>query len=588
MKTLFSLGILLFCSFIYGQTKSFDIADFLAKHFPENYNERSIDLLENLIENKIDLNKLSFTDKSKLFFIKENLIDKIIKYREKYGRFSSIDDLYGITDINPNELNLLIPFVKVTIQQNARQRKFPNILPGIKFRSRIIRKSTSSNSYYSRIIGLNKYYQFSGVYDNSPDFNNIRLKNYSLKISPSEFLSTIIAGRYNINFGFGLSLWGPYKMFKGIYYRSVRRSNSRLKMYKSASSNSVLNGLGINLRSGNFNIKTFYSENIDDDISTHFGTILQYFSEKVQIDFLYHKIIPENVVAKNSESVSVSASVGFSDWKYENEINFSNNNLSQLHTLKYFPSDDVTLFYLVRNYSDLDNQFFANPLRESSGKTNEFGQIFCLEFSFTQRKLLLFLDKYQKSAKLNPNVNLNGTEFSLRFIDKSLTAFENIFDLKYEKKEEFDNSETNYFIGSDKSLKMKIKTICKISNKANFYARIDYIKNLAPDINPGYAITSGLNLQIPEKVQVKSRFTSYSVKTNSSAIYIYDDDLPGMFLTKQFSGNGIYWYFLARFRIIADLWCSFKYSEQTTGNNDFNSNFSESKRELKLQIDLKI
>jgi len=589
MKTYYFLIFLLVFGFLFGQTKDFDAVEFLSKYFPENYNENSIYLLENLYENKIDLNLLKLSDKSILFFVNEKLIDEIINYRNKTGKYLSVKDLYNIPDINPNKLKLLIPFITISSCKQSKKINIKDFLPELNFRGKFTEDfySPFRQVYYSKIFVKNKYYRFSILYNN-PSGLPVNFENFSVKITPSSPLSEIVTGKYSINFGFGLSLWGPYKMFKGIYYKAIRKSNARLKMHKAVSFKNVLRGAAIKTKYDFFSTKLFLSQNNLLNIKNHFGVILQYFNKNRKIDFLYHKIISKKNNRKCFSSYSFSLSFSFSKWKYENEINYYNNSISQIHSIKFYPSDDLTFFYLIRSYNKQNHQLFANPIREYSAKKNEFGQIFCLEFNFRKQKLILFLDKFQNSSKQNPNIKLHGNEFALRFIDKSFYFTKTIFDLKYEKKESFKFSLIRQHIVFDKILKIKLKTIYSVPNKINIYSRIDYHKTIAPYSGTGYSLTTGFNLKVFKNFRLKGRFTTFQIPQSSSIIYIYEEDLPGAFLTKSFSGRGIYWYFLAQIKIRDDLRLTFKYSEQTTGNNYYQNNFKTLKRNFKIQADFKI
>lgn len=586
MKRILLMGSIFFFSVILGQEKNFNAGGFLEKHFPENYNEYHIELIENLYESKIDLNTLSYSDKAIFFFVKESLVDEIINYRKQKGRFLSIKELYEIPDVNPNEINLLVPFLKVVTNEEKENRSL-NFLPLIISRSRYISKniSTDYSNYYSRVKAQHRNYEFSLIHNGFASGKNFKLQNYSFKLMPHKNLPVVTGGKYSINFGFGLSLWGPYKMFKGIYYKSIKRSKAKIRMHQSVAANNALNGIAVKLSYNNLTAKLFYSKTQQDFTEKHIGGIIQYQSPGFQIDFLVHKIISPQ---QSNLNFSISGTGNFHNFIYENEINYLDKKVSHLHTLRYKPSKSMTLFYSIRNYNNLANSKYANPLRESSSLVDEFGQIFCVEFAFENNKLIFFFDKYNKASKINSGFQLYGLEFSGRFTGKLSSKSALVSEIKYEEKDEFGKTSEQLFLHKSKILRVKNKFHYKIKDKFKIAQRIDLSTPLIKDVKPGYALTTECDFTISKIFEVKTSFMVYQTEKNVPAIYIYEYDLPGLFLTKQLTGEGIYWYSLINVNLHNKINISLKYSEQRKESNYSEGYFSEVKKDFRMQIDLKL
>lgn len=598
MKKLLLLLYLVLINITIGQNSKYDLSEILSSFDDDNLNEYTLNLLEEIYNNKLDLNTLDFADKNKLFFIDEYLLNKIVNNRIQNGNYKSFSDLYKLADVNPNELNKLLPFVKIDLinKIDTKIDLSPNIISRIRFLSK--NNFEIPDKYYSRFVVLSNYYKFYSILDNTSQ-NTPQLKNISLSISPNLVLKKIIIGEYNINFGFGLALWGPYKLFKGRYFRSIGKNNSRLKKHSSADIKNSLSGAGVTFNYNKISSTLFYSKkrirdnlfNSDNKIDRqHFGCIIKYINEKSEIEFLLqnYKFSSLGKKIKSFLNFGLTSKFTFNNYSYENEVNLNSNHLSQVHTFKYQSTKYLTIFYLIRNYNNLFQFGYANPIRESSTIRNEFGQMFCLEYRFNKTKYLLYIDKYNLSSKLNKNIVLSGIEYigvvSHKF-DKGLELISNV---KYENKEKIINGKESIMIGRLANILFRVEMKSEITNHFNLHQRLDITRILNSKSKYSYSISSRINYTIPKILNLIIGVAYFNIPDDNMPVYLYEYDLPGLFTNRRLNGDGFSWYCLTKLKLFNSLVLSIKYSQYTRKNQFQINYYSNQITDLKVQLDLKI
>lgn len=563
-----------------AQIKEFEPGDFIQNLTGGNYNEFMLEEIEELFNHKIDLNNLSVNDYSKLFFIDEEVLRKIINYRSKTGLFISVNDLYRIPDINPNSINSLLPFVK--IEDKTTNLNLQNYLPNLNCRIRSVRNSVNRD-LYARYIFSSEYFEFSSIHKNISNKFKTKIINYSIKLKVNNNIPEIIAGYYSVKFGFGLALWGPYRIFKGVYYDSFRKSNSKFRPYRSSINKNNLFGMGVKLDLGNFSLQLFNSSLdessflFDLNSSQLQGGIFSYKPDNFEAEILYLRNID------NNENI-LSTSIKYQNEKirYENEVNYKSGFISHINTLTYSPSGNTKIFYSIRNYNHNSFNDYSNPIRESAHLADETGQILCLELKNKKCGILLYLDKYRTKSGIINNLSFNGLEIAaiVSIIPNKIFQFKNT--LSIDKKERLEKNEGLLY--GDK-FKVKSELFFYFHKQFEYSQRIDFVKTNFSDIS--YSLTSRIKYNFLKHCILFASISYYNVSQHND-IYLYENDLPGLFVNRKLTNRGVFYYLMIKLNINSDLLFSIKYSNMELEDNYYLDKINEYKETLKFQLDLKI
>ena len=276
----------------------------------ENLAERSeeeldfSDLLEGLyflLEQPLSLNNAGYDELSRLFFLSEFQIQKLIGYRNTYGDFLSIYELQAVEGFDRETISLMIPFITL---EPAEKRHPLRIGDALKYgRSdlflrygRIPEKQAGyddlpdsvklekPNAYYLGSPG-SMYLRYGYRY-----FDKLRLGITADKDAGEEFFSgsqphgfdfysafasisdlgvikELVIGDYHAEFGQGLTLWSGLAFGKSSDAVSVVRNRQGIRPNTSANENLFLRGSAATANLGNFRITGFFSsKKIDGNI----------------------------------------------------------------------------------------------------------------------------------------------------------------------------------------------------------------------------------------------------------------------------------------------------------------------------------
>jgi hypothetical protein len=125
MKRWFKSGCFLFflliASSVFSQTIPQEERDMLAERIEDLFSgadedaqidlSEMLDAIENLYQNPVHVNSNDLNELSRIFFLDEMKIHKILAYTSSYGSFASTNELYGIEGLTTDEVELIIPFI---------------------------------------------------------------------------------------------------------------------------------------------------------------------------------------------------------------------------------------------------------------------------------------------------------------------------------------------------------------------------------------------------------------------------------------------------------------------------------------------
>jgi hypothetical protein len=183
----------------------------------EDVDAENADWLEyfwELTENPLDLNQASEYDLARIPFLPQDIVDDVIRLRERKGGFESMDELLEIDDFSPELLEALKPFITV-------HRKF--FSPKFIYRIQSRMESPPRVGFTNKFEGNRLYLQNRLLFNLNPNLDGAVIwekdpgeGNYfdygSWFVSyrhPNEKFYLLL-GDYQLKIGSGLAFWSPY------------------------------------------------------------------------------------------------------------------------------------------------------------------------------------------------------------------------------------------------------------------------------------------------------------------------------------------------------------------------------------------
>jgi len=307
-----SLLIILFCvcyasSFAQTDEERQKIIERRIEFIGENLEDSDIDLttyfdeLYFFMDNPINLNKTHFEELARLHLLTDVQMQGILNYRLNYGDFITIYELGAIAELDPQLIDMILPFVEIG-EVEKDDFKWKNVFKYGKHE--II-------SRYQRVLQEKKGYEDqsdsafvanpNGQYLGSPHKFYLRYRNqYKDRISwgvtmekdeGEEFFTgsqklgfdyysghlflkdfwkfnKIALGDYQVNFGQGLTMWSGFAMGKSANVMSAKRYAYGLRPYTAVNESRFMRGAGISIGGDHFEATVFGSyKRIDANIN---------------------------------------------------------------------------------------------------------------------------------------------------------------------------------------------------------------------------------------------------------------------------------------------------------------------------------
>ncbi|MBP5240300.1 MAG: hypothetical protein J6Z26_00155, partial [Bacteroidales bacterium] len=196
----------------------------------ESVSEEIMEVLENFLENKININDTASDDLQKLFFISEFQTEALKSYIRQNGQLFSIYELEFVNGFDNETCHLIYPFVKVEPIPQPEKFSFKNMLRYGKnqitlgYKTTLEEQKGYTNGNY---LGdpFRTYFRYTFKYKNKVSlslsgdkdageefFKGSQPQGYdfygfSLMLNDFGFLKQFIVGNYQLQFGQGLTLW---------------------------------------------------------------------------------------------------------------------------------------------------------------------------------------------------------------------------------------------------------------------------------------------------------------------------------------------------------------------------------------------
>lgn len=652
MKVIVTLITIFFSSIIFAQIDTIEINDniqslledaSLDKEDPQLY-----DLLEELINNPIDINSASLNQLLQIPFLGVLTADAIIRYRNLHGKFSSLNELKNINELNNELIDKIIPFIQINKLGDNLFTSIKNIFNEIKMSNRLrtiqdiqIRKGFSENKFagskqkvYNRFLITSENYFRAGLITEKDagekslsDFSSyhFQLKNFSI-------FSNITLGDYIFEFGQGLALWGPYSFSKGIDAINIVNRNERgIIPYISTDENQFMRGVSMNINLQNLTFSPFYSFNkIDASLDSTTGKI-----NSIILDG-YHRT-PNEIEKKDKleeKIIGLAAHFSFNDnnkigllyyrSKFSNELNihdkFSNifdyyslsysslikklnlsgeftynkNSIASINTAQIVADKNLSFVFSYRNYPVNFINLHGNSFGEKSAAQNEIGFYTGIYFHTPFGSFNLYYDQFKNLTTSNSlKFSSGGNEFLVYYSHKISPNTEMRLKYKHEEKEIESNVGDFKTLVNRKTENFRLEILFHSSQKLKLKTRIEVITLSQMQRENGFLISQDLHYAPYKTFQFYGRIIFFRTDSYNSRLYEYENDLTGVTTIPALFGDGLRWYFMIKYKTNFGITLSLKYSELYKPNEkSLGSSYNEIEgnldNKLSLQIDWKL
>lgn len=616
--------------------------------------------LEELSNNKIDINTENLELLQRIPRVDLNSAKLILEHRKKFGDFFSVNELYSVQGLQKEQIERIIPFVKInrgkidyeqsTVDEISEPTLFRNI--DVTYRARLqtdLQQRAgfldgdypgSSYKIYNRFIfkALTNY-QFAFISEKDPgekllsDFNS-----FHFAIRDLSFIKTFVAGDYNIEFGQGLSLWSPYGFSKSadVIYPAKKKSRDIIP-YTSTDENKFFRGAALSLTFSNFILSGYFSKNkFDSNIDTISSEILSVSEtglHRTQTEIDNRKTVEENFIGGRLDYDSKAwIKIGllffnskfsnpfmsehpfdlagdnfscysayyniylekinlFGEWAYDGKV------VASLNGLELPISNNFSYLALIRNYPSEYSNIHGFGFGELSGSNkNEFGIYNGFRWKTFLGTLNFYYDQFKfPGATFDSPLPTEGNEILADLDTKILKQIETKFRYKLENKEVTESINSEDQIVKRLRQNFRAELIYDFSKSLRLKSRfeiLDYrIKETALS-EKGILLYQEVRYLPLKDFTFYGRITFFRTDTFNSAIYIYENDLIGVFNNIALFGEGIRWYVLVRYKILNYLQLSFKYVETykpdvttlSSGNSLIEGNIDN---KVSFQLDIK-
>ena len=614
------------------------------------------DEFENLTKHPINLNTCSAEDMLQVPILDLSDANLIIEHRKKFGIFISTSELFSVEKLDAEKVRRFLPFVYVEQtavykERRSTQTNAPIHNIDFEYRSRIVsdlqpRAGFLENKYqgnkikfYNRgILELDKTYQLSFLTEKDAGEKTLNdFTSFSLSAKKLGDFSSIVLGDFIIQFGHGLALWSPYASTKSADIAFVTRQRDKnIIPYKSTDENNFFRGVAVqyDLQPLSFSLyasNNYFDASIDSTrniissmpIDGYHRTETEYIKKKSareqflggRVDYQYANSLHVSGLyyasnyslpletsgaakGKTFSHSSIAYSYSQSSFLISGEFSYNGISVAQLHSLQKAFSRNFTYVFSLRsyprNYYSLHGRAFAEKPYDLQ---NEIGIYNGILLNTQLGKISFYYDQFTfPSATSSTPLSAKGNEVLLSLNSKIGRNIETTFRYKNEKKDVVFTGEEIKEFSERYRQQFRFEASLSVTSKFQLKNRIEYNsyslkKNSYHE--KGWLFFQDAKYKIDRNISFYGRIIFFKTDSFNSAIYEFENDLPGIMSNLAMYGEGFRWYLLAKVKLMNRLNLSFKYSETTkpkeksfsSGNAEIFSNV-DNNFHLQLEISL--
>ncbi|MEJ2615542.1 MAG: hypothetical protein P8Z35_11325, partial [Ignavibacteriaceae bacterium] len=373
--------------------------------------------------------------------------------------------------------------------------------------------------------------------------------------------------------------------------------------YISASESNFFRGSAVNLCWDSFSFTAFYSRNkVDANIDsvsqgilstpidglhrtenelakkgsvseTVYGSAIDYHNEYINTGILFYNsafgnsFIPGSIYdikGKNFNYTSIFYDLFLNKINLFGEMVYDGRSVSSINGIEIRACKELIFLTAVRNYPINFNNIHGFSFGEKSGAgKNEFGIYYGVRWNSPAGLFNFYFDQFKfPFASYRMPLPSTGHELLLDYKNKFIKNFETGIRFKYENKEIAFEENGLTKIGSRIKKISRIELNYKLNKQIKIKGRFEY-NNIYTNnfIEEGFLTFQDIHFYLSPVFNFYARITFFRTDSFNSAVYEYENDLPGTLISSALYGEGIRWYFVARVRPYKKVTISCKYSE---------------------------
>ncbi len=597
------------------------IDEYIENTSPQDDDRQLFDYYYQLSQEKLEINNAGLIDLMRIPFMDFNTAKTIIDYRKNTGYIFSYRELLAIKDADTASLKLCAPFITVNfISPDNSLDLYPDKV-SVNLRSRFAvdlqeRRGFLENKFEGSKFkslqkirfGFGKNYILSITAEKDPgekSFTDHLAFNFNIK--NIGVIENLIIGDYLLEYGQGLALGGNFPKYNSIdAVTNFNKNRNRMIPYSGTTENGFFRGAAGILSYANLSLSVFYSGNKFDasvDSSGIFssasaaglhrteaeltdknsvnenmsGLSIVYSTEIFDIGLLHYK---SRLSAKPSANLSADFSItslfynlSINNFSLFGETSYDNKNIATINTLSFGVNKNISFLVSLRNYPAEFFSFHANSFGRNNAK-NEFG-------IFTGIKLKTEIGVFNLSYDMNkahtPGVyDLfpdKGTGMLFNYSTPAIFGAEIDFRYTLQNLENTIGGLTEKIKVNKFRLQVKNIRIADLTLKDAFYFNKYQLSNSPED---GFAFIQDITYDVSYCFFLTARFAVYSTDSYNTAIFAYENDLPGNMSSTALFDRGIRYYLIANYSPANSILFSFKYSvTQKSEKNVLGSGYNE-------------
>lgn len=549
-----------------------------------------------------------FISSSELFSVEKLDAEKIRKLLPFVFAEQSVFENAQSNEMIRQESQFVSFFCDVTIDYRSR------VISDLQPRAGFLENKYQGNKikFYNRaIFEFDNTYRLSILTEKDAGEKSLNdFTSFSLSAKKLGNFSSIVIGDFIIEFGHGLALWSPYASSKSADIGFVTRQRDKnIIPYKSTDENNFFRGAAVQYNWDTFSFSLYASNNYFDasidsirnvissmPIDGYHRTETEYTKKKrareqflggrvdysisnsLQLSGLYYTSAYSLPLETSSSAVSpkgktfshssISYTYSQSSLLASGEFSYNGISVAQLHSLQKTFSQNFSYVISVRsyprNYYSLHGRAFAeNPY----DLQNEIGIYNGILLNTQFGKISFYYDQFMfPAATSSTPLSSKGNEMLLNFSTRLMKNIETTIRYKNEKKEVLLAGDEVKEFSERFRQQFRFETILPVGSKLQLKNRIEY-NSYALKKNAyrekGWLFFQDFKYKLQQNISLYGRVIFFKTDSFNSAIYEFENDLPGVMSNLALYGEGFRWYLIVKAKLINKLNISFKYSEST-------------------------
>ena len=493
-------------------------------------------------------------------------------------------------------------------------------------------------NYNRLLIRQGTNYQLGFLTDKDPgETSYADFTSYHLMIRDISFIKTLVLGDYLLEFGQGLALWSPYAISKStdaIY--PAKKSARGVRPYTSSTEAGFLRGGAATIELDNFLLTAFYSQNkfdasidsvsgaitsrpidgfhrTDSEVGRRdsaeeiiFGSIAQYRA----FNALNVGLTAYNVKLSNPLISSTTFGLNGSEFSYYSafynalysninffgEFSYNKTSVASLNGIQFSVTSNFSFVTAFRNYPGNYSNYIGRGFGERAGATNnETGFYTGFRWRIPFGILNVYYDQFKFPYRTFTNVSpSDGDEILAELTSKPFSRTETKIRFKYENKDVSQTIDDLRQVTKRQRQSVRLEVAYTPSKTIRLRSRSEYnyFRISTGDVKEdGYLFFQDIRYTPTNELVFYGRAIFFKTDSFNSAVYEFENDLTGVMTNLAIYGEGLRWYFVARYKMMRLFTLSLKYSETykpkektlSSGNNLIPNNLDN---RISFQIDM--